>query len=170
MKLIFLNKWYKDLFGIIQYFLVSCLLFLQNEIRRITDPQECRANMTPYSVYMGKYVIQTFDKQLYKWYPTATMYSCRQWKLKIFNWITESSIQYFYYKAAKDFKDFFYVYNLTRDCQSRVQWLLKKNDQINTLSKGVVIKIGIAGRFTVDNLNLISKHRGKVLNISTTTK
>lgn len=72
----------------------------------------------------------------------------------------ESPIEYFYYKAAKDFKDFFHAYNLTRDCQSRVQWVLKRNDQINTLSTGVVIKIGIAGRFTEDNLSLISKRRG----------
>lgn len=83
---------------------------------------------------------------------------------------TESPIEYFYYKAAKDFKDFFHAYNLTRDCQSRVQWVLKRNDQINTLSTGVVIKIGIAGRFTEDNLSLISKRRGKVFNIPTTTK
>lgn len=72
----------------------------------------------------------------------------------------ESPIEYFYYKAAKDFKDFFHAYNLTRDCQSRVQWVLKRNDQINTLSTGVVIKIGIAGRFTEDNISLISKRRG----------
>lgn len=97
----------------------------QDEIRRISDPQECRAKMTPDSVYI------------------------------------ESPIQYFHYKAAKHFKDFFYTYNLTRDCQSRVQCLLKRNDQTNTMSKGVVIKIGIVGRFTVDNLNLISKLRGE---------
>lgn len=38
------------------------------------------------------------------------------------------------------------------------------------MSKGVVIKIGIVGRFTVDNLNLISKLRGEVFNKPTTTK
>lgn len=91
-------------------------------------------------------------------------------KTKLFFLNTESPIEYFCYKAAKDFKDFFHAYNLTRDCQSRVQWVLKRNDQINTLSTGVVIKIGIAGRFTEDNLSLISKRRGKVFNIPTTTK
>lgn len=49
-----------------QYFLVSWLLFLQDEIRRISDSQECRAKMSPASVYVGNDVIQTFDKQLNK--------------------------------------------------------------------------------------------------------
>lgn len=66
--MIFLNKLYKDLFRIIamQYFLVTWLLFLQDEIRRISDSQECRAKMSPASVYVGNDVIQTFDKQLNK--------------------------------------------------------------------------------------------------------
>lgn len=68
--MIFLNKLYKDLFRIIamQYFLVTWLLFLQDEIRRISDTQECRAKMSPASVYVGNDVIQTLDKQLNKWY------------------------------------------------------------------------------------------------------
>lgn len=55
----------RSFFGIIQYVLDTCL-FLQYEMRRITDPQNCGAKMTPDSVNIGNDVIQTFDKQLNK--------------------------------------------------------------------------------------------------------
>lgn len=34
------------------------------------------------------------------------------------------------------------------------------------MSKGVVIKLGIVGKFTDDNLNLVSKCKGKEFNVS----
>lgn len=37
-------------------------------------------------------------------------------KKKLFFLNIELLIEYFYYKVVKDFKDFFYVYNLMRDC------------------------------------------------------
>lgn len=55
----------RSFFGIIQYFLVTCL-FLQYEMRRITDPQKSGAKMTSDSVNIGNDVIKTFDKQLNK--------------------------------------------------------------------------------------------------------
>lgn len=34
------------------------------------------------------------------------------------------------------------------------------------MSKGVVVQIGIVGKFTNDNLNLVSKCKGNILNVS----
>lgn len=34
------------------------------------------------------------------------------------------------------------------------------------MSKGVVIKLGLVGKFTGDNLNLVSKCKGKEFNVS----
>lgn len=59
-----------------------------------------------------------------------------------------------------------YIYNLTRNCKSRVEEFQNNNDTSNTMSKGVVIKLGIVGKFTDDNLNLVSKFKGKEFNVS----
>lgn len=53
-----------------------------------------------------------------------------------------------------------------RDCKSRVEEFQNNSDTTNTMSKGVYIKIGIVGKFTNDNLNLVSKCKGKVFNVS----
>lgn len=76
---------------------------------------------------------------------------------------TTGSIRFFGYKAAKCFQHFHYIYNLTRNCKSRVEEFQNNNDTTNTMPKGVIIKIGIVGKFTDDNLNLVSKCKGKEL-------
>lgn len=73
------------------------------------------------------------------------------------------SIRYLGYKAAKCFQHFHYIYNLTRNCKSRAEEFQNNNDTTNTMPKGVIIKIGIVGKFTDDNLNLVSKCKGKEL-------
>lgn len=52
------------------------------------------------------------------------------------------------------------------ELQIRVEEFQNNNDTSNTMSKGVVIKLGIVGKFTDDNLNLVSKFKGKEFNVS----
>lgn len=52
-----------------------------------------------------------------------------------------------------------------RNCKSRVEEFQNNNVTTNTMPKGVVIKIGIVGKFTDDNLNLVSKCKGKEFNV-----
>lgn len=52
------------------------------------------------------------------------------------------------------------------ELQIRVEEFQNNNDTSNTMSKGVVIKLGIVGKFTNDNLNLVSKFKGKEFNVS----
>lgn len=73
---------------------------------------------------------------------------------------SKSSVQYFYYNA-KHFQHFHYIYNLMRDCHERIESLRRTNDRINCMAENVIIKIGIAGEFTEDKLDLISKRRGR---------
>lgn len=71
--------------------------------------------------------------------------------------ISGTPIQYFFYKPDQDFNHFHYVYNLIRNCKSRVEHIhLIKEQKNNLMSKDVFIKIGIAGNFHEDNLHLIS--------------
>lgn len=79
---------------------------------------------------------------------------------------TTGSIRFFGYKAEKCFQHFHYIYNLTRNCKSRVEEFQNIKDTSNIMSKGVVIKLGIVGKFTDDNLNLVSKFKGKEFNVS----
>lgn len=79
---------------------------------------------------------------------------------------TTGSIRFFGYKAEKCFQHFHYIYHLTRNCKSRVEEFQNIKDTSNTMSKGVVIKLGIVGKFTDDNLNLVSKFKGKEFNVS----
>lgn len=72
--------------------------------------------------------------------------------------ILDKPIRYFFYKPAQDFDHFHYVYNLIRECKSRVEKIhLKKKQKISFMSKDVVIKIGIAGDVYEENPNLISR-------------
>lgn len=71
-------------------------------------------------------------------------------------------LHYFYYKPAKVFPHFDYFYNLTRKCIERIEWMEKSEGQSKLLSKDVVIKIGIAGWFSKNNLELISERTGKL--------
>lgn len=49
-----------------------------------------------------------------------------------------------------------------RDCKSRIEKTQCSKDQRNLMPKDVVVRIGIAGNFHQDNLNLISKSSCKV--------
>lgn len=70
-------------------------------------------------------------------------------------------LHHFYYKPAKLFPHFDYFYNLTRKCIERIEGMEKSEGQSKLLSKDVVIKIGIAGWFSKNNLELISERTGK---------
>lgn len=75
-----------------------------------------------------------------------------------FIFISDTPIRYFFYQPAQDFEHFHYVYNLIRDCKSRVEKMpFNKEQKDNFMSKDVIIKIGIAGNFHEENLNLISR-------------
>lgn len=74
-----------------------------------------------------------------------------------FLFISDIPICYLFYKPADDFDHFHYIYKLIRDCESRVEKILCSEGQKNAFtSKDVVIKIGIAGQFEKQDLNLIS--------------
>lgn len=75
--------------------------------------------------------------------------------------IFDTPVRYLYFKPAKHFHHFHFVYNLIRDCKSRVEKALCIIDQTNLMSEDVVIRIGIAGNFHEDNLNLISRRTWK---------
>lgn len=63
---------------------------------------------------------------------------------------------------ANSFDHFNHVYNLMRDCNTRVEMLLKKNNRPYFMPKDVIVKIGIVGDYTKDNVNLISKRAGRI--------
>lgn len=76
-----------------------------------------------------------------------------------FNAMTKSvpTIHYFYYKDDKYFEHFHYVYNLMKDCRSRLEKIQGRQEGTSFMSKEVIIKIGIAGFIYEDNLTLIPK-------------
>lgn len=79
------------------------------------------------------------------------------YNLFYFFFISDKPICYLFYKPADDFDHFHYIYNLIRDCESRVEKILCGKEQKNNFtSKDVVIKIGIAGHFHENDLNFIS--------------
>lgn len=61
------------------------------------------------------------------------------------------------------FPRFQYVYNLVRDCKSRVEKCEKGRIRMDEMFKNVIIKIVIVGNFTEDNLHLLTKSAGSVL-------
>lgn len=71
------------------------------------------------------------------------------------------SVKYLLWKA-KYYEHFHYVYKLVRDCKTRVDMLQKKNDLANPMPKDVIVKIGIVGDCTEDNIKLISKRQGNI--------
>lgn len=76
-----------------------------------------------------------------------------------FNAMTKSvpPIHYFYYKDNKYFEHFHYVYNLMKDCISRLEKIQGRQEGTSFMSSEVIIKIGIAGYIHEDNLNLIPR-------------
>lgn len=70
------------------------------------------------------------------------------------------SVKYLLWKA-KYYEHFLYVYNLVRDCKTRVEKLLTENDLANPMPKDVIVKIGIVGDYTEDDVKHISKRPGK---------
>lgn len=76
--------------------------------------------------------------------------------------ILDTSIKYFNIKA-KHFQHFHYVINLAKDCELRLEKVIKSENRKKCVSdKDVMIKIGIVGDLTDDNLNLLSKGKGRV--------
>lgn len=63
----------------------------------------------------------------------------------------------------KHFPRFQYVYNLVRDCKSRVDKCGKRKLKLDEMFKNVIIKIVIIGSFTDDDLHLLTKNAGIVL-------
>lgn len=82
----------------------------------------------------------------------------KKYDFKVFFFVSDTPIRYFFYQPAQDFEHFHYVYNLIRDCKSRVEKMpFNKEQKEYFMSKDVIIKIGIAGNFHEENLNLISR-------------
>lgn len=75
--------------------------------------------------------------------------------------VTIQPITYIYYKSGSVFKNFTYLYHLTRNCKSRVDLMRIISNNAVSMPKHFMIKIGIAGTFTSDDLKLISKRTGK---------
>lgn len=75
--------------------------------------------------------------------------------------VTIQPINYIYYKSGSVFKNFTYLYHLTRNCKSRVDLMRIIINNAAAMPKHFMIKIGIAGTFTSDDLKLISKRTGK---------
>lgn len=73
--------------------------------------------------------------------------------------ILDSSIKYFYIKA-KHFQHFYYVNNLAKDCELRLEKGIRDKDRRKCMSnKDVMIRV--VGNLTDDNLNFLSKVKGK---------
>eukprot|EP00105_Crassostrea_gigas_P039428 XP_019923576.1 PREDICTED: uncharacterized protein LOC105330336 [Crassostrea gigas] len=70
------------------------------------------------------------------------------------------SVKNLFWKA-KYFEHFHHVYSLVMDCKTRVEWLLENNGQAYQMPEDLTVKIGIVGRYTENNVNLISKRPGK---------
>lgn len=70
-------------------------------------------------------------------------------------------IYYIYYKEGHGFQQFTHIYHLVRDCKSRVDGLQNITDNTTSMPEVFVLRIGIVGNFTADNLKLISKRTGK---------
>lgn len=74
----------------------------------------------------------------------------------------KSSTHSLYFKMKK-FPRFQYVYNLVRDCKSRIEKGGKGKVKLVEMFKNVIIKIVIVGSFTDDDLQLLTKSSGSVL-------
>lgn len=68
-------------------------------------------------------------------------------------------IQYWFYQSEQ-FPRFQYVYNQTRDCESRIEEAGIGRIRTHQMCKKVNIKIGIIGEFTDKDCRLISKREG----------
>lgn len=74
-------------------------------------------------------------------------------------------VRYFYYKPAKHFPHFDYIYKLTQKCKLRIEKMRESKSRSKSSSKDVVIEVGIAGWFNENNLELISKIKGNFFSI-----
>lgn len=70
-------------------------------------------------------------------------------------------MKYLFWKG-KYYEHFHYVDNLVKDCKTRVDMLQMKNDLAYPMPKDVIVKIGIVGDYTEDNIKLISKRQGSI--------
>lgn len=80
----------------------------------------------------------------------------------------KSSIHFLYFKM-KHFPRFHYVYNLIRNCKSRIEKCRKVEVESDEMFKNVIIEIVIVGSFTEDDLHLLTKSAGSVLFFSKIT-
>lgn len=71
------------------------------------------------------------------------------------------STVYVFYKA-KYFQAFHYCYKLARDCRRRIEKIIKSSDVEDAMPEDFFIKIGIVGKFTDADLELISEGRGNI--------
>lgn len=71
------------------------------------------------------------------------------------------SVKNLFWKA-KCFEHFHHVYNLVRDCKTRVEWMLENNGLAYQMPEDLTVQIGIVGLYTEDNINLISKRPGSI--------
>lgn len=71
------------------------------------------------------------------------------------------STVYVFYKA-KYFQAFHYCYKLARDCRRRIEKIIKSCDVEDVMHEDLYIKIGIVGKLTDADLELISEGRGKI--------
>lgn len=79
--------------------------------------------------------------------------------------VSSSKIQYLYYKVHT-FQHFYYIYKLTRECTLRISGENRCPSSIIETDfepKDVILKIGIVGAFTEENLRFISKIKGELL-------
>lgn len=63
----------------------------------------------------------------------------------------------------KHFPRFQYVYNLVKDCKSRIEQCRKRRVRMDEMYKNVNIKIMIVGNFADDDLHLLTKSAGSFL-------
>lgn len=66
----------------------------------------------------------------------------------------------------KHFPRFQYVYNLVKDCKSRVEQCGVRGIEMDEMYKNVNIKIVIVGNFRDKDLHLLTKSTGNALNFT----
>lgn len=79
--------------------------------------------------------------------------------------VSSSKIQYLYYKVHT-FQHFYYIYKLTRECTLRISGENRCPSSIIETDfepKDDILKIGIVGAFSEENLRFISKVKGELL-------
>lgn len=83
--------------------------------------------------------------------------------LAIIDAVSKPLIKYLNIKA-KHLQHFKYVCNLAKDCTRRIGNLITDENWINCMfDKDTMIKVGIIGKLTADNISLFLKGKGKMI-------